>query len=79
MRYEVYAIYDNKAETYTIPFFIQNQPMAIRSFKDLVNTEGNQFNKNADDYALYQLGEYEDASGEFHTEGTHVTNGEDML
>lgn len=75
MRVKIYSIWDNVAETHTIPFFMHNDGPAIRAFRDMCVDPTHQFGKNPKDYALYCLGEFEDASGEMHSVKTHLVNG----
>lgn len=60
---QIYSVYDKKAAAYLQPFFIQNEGMAIRAVTEVVQEEGHAFNKHAQDYALYQLGTYDDSTG----------------
>lgn len=63
MRHKVFAVFDSKAEGYLQPFFSFTAGQATRMFSDAVQDSGHQFHKHAADYTLFQIGEYEDATG----------------
>lgn len=67
MRFKVFSVFDQKAQAYLPPFYLPNTAMAVRTFRDCVNTQGHAFQKNPEDYVLFTLGEFDDASGEFAT------------
>lgn len=60
MKLNVYSIYDNKARCYSVPFFQQNDGVALRSFIDLVNDKRSAVYAHAEDYVLHQIGTFED-------------------
>lgn len=60
---KIFSIYDAAVETYLNPFFAKTMGSAIRSFSDGVNDETTMFNKHANDYTLYQIGEFDEDSG----------------
>jgi len=63
MKHNIYAVFDTKANTYTPPYFQHAEPMAIRTFGDCVNDDGHTFGKHPEDYTLFNLGIYDDATG----------------
>lgn len=67
MRYKVLAIRDRAIDAYGQPFFSASVGGAIRSFSDEINraAENNQLNKHPEDFDLYLLGEFDDATGRF--------------
>lgn len=67
MHHTVVAVYDSAAQAFNRPFFVPAVGMALRSFSDEVNrqAEDNPMNRHPDDYELFQLGEFDDASGRF--------------
>ena len=60
----MYSIHDNKAEAYLPPFYLHNKNMAIRSFSDAVQDEASTFFKHPEDYSLWEIGEFDDQTGE---------------
>lgn len=65
MIYDVFAIYDDKAEAYLPPFILPNEKMAKRVFADCVNSDTHQFGANPADYTLFYLGQFDDNNGEY--------------
>lgn len=63
MKQNVYSIFDEKGKGFMQPFFLQNNKVAIRTFANLVNSEGHNFNANPEDYTLYLLGEFDVDNG----------------
>lgn len=67
MRYKVMSIRDRISETFSQPMFFATVGAAIRAFADEVKrpAENNNLNKHPDDFDLFQVGEFDDNSGEF--------------
>lgn len=74
MIYVVCSVRDSKAAAYGRPFFAPSVGVAIRSFTDEVNrdAEGNDMNRHFEDFTLFQLGQFDDGTGEFVTSAPHV-------
>lgn len=67
MMHKMYAVFDSKAAFFSKPFYDTSEGSAIRNFSDGVNdssTPNNMWNKHSEDYSLFQIGEYEDTTGE---------------
>lgn len=60
----IFAIFDKKAAAYMAPFYFPQKGQALRAFEDSVNDPQSGFFKHPEDYSLFQLGEYNDTSGE---------------
>lgn len=60
---QVFSIYDTKAEAYAPPFFMARPELALRAFRDLAADVQSQVNKHPEDYVLYLIGEFDDATG----------------
>lgn len=65
MKQVIVAVRDSKAVVFGRPFFVATAGVAIRSFTDEVNRDApdNQFSQHPGDFALYQLGMYDDETG----------------
>ncbi|AXL15135.1 nonstructural protein [Microviridae sp.] len=63
MKLKMFSIYDQKVQVFNTPFFMVNQQIAKRAFSDLMQEEGTTINKHPKDFALYELGEYDDSTG----------------
>lgn len=76
MIYKIYSIFDSKAESYTLPFFQQTEPMAIRTFADWCNDPNHTFGKHPEDYTLFESGTYDDSTGTItQNKISSITNG----
>ena len=64
MKYVIGAVRDSKADCFNRPIFMQSVGVMIRSFQDEVNraAEDNQMYKHPGDFAIYELGSYDDAT-----------------
>lgn len=60
---KVFAVRDLKAEAFLQPFFSPSVGSAMRAFSDAVNDKNCPFNKHPADYALFEIGTYDDSSG----------------
>ena len=67
MRLIMCAVRDRAADAYARPMFVPSVGIAIRSFSDEVNrkADDNQMYNHADDFDLYELGEYDDETAKF--------------
>jgi len=63
MKLTVFSIFDEKAQTFSKPFFLTHKGEAIRVFSDVVNDEKSMIAKHPEDYKLYKLGSFDDVSG----------------
>ncbi|WNK12965.1 MAG: nonstructural protein [Microvirus sp.] len=61
----IYAVKDLAVQAFGMPFFLRSKGEAMRSFQDEVNrTDGkSSVAQHPDDYELYNIGEYDDATG----------------
>lgn len=64
MKYGVYSIWDVKAGAFSVPFFLGNDRLALRAFRDLCVDESSQISRHPEDYILYKLDEWDDGVGE---------------
>lgn len=65
MNLTIVAIHDRATDAYSTPIFVHTTGQAIRGFQDEINEPNNPMSKHPDDYDLYQLGEYDNATGAF--------------
>lgn len=65
MNIKVFCVYDAKVEAFLNPFYNRTQGEAIRNFTNLANDKDSQVSLHPADYFLYQLGEYNQATGQF--------------
>lgn len=60
---KAFSVYDAKAQAYLPPFFFRATGEAVRAFTTAANTSGHDFNNYADDYTLFEVGEFNDDTG----------------
>ena len=63
MKMKVCSVFDSKAEAYLQPFYSRSRGEALRAFEDAVNREGS-FKAHVADYTLFEIGEFDDSSGQ---------------
>lgn len=63
MKVKMFCVYDSKAEAYLQPFFMATKGQALRAFTEVCNDSNHTFFKHASDYTLFEIGEYDDATG----------------
>lgn len=62
---KVFGVRDTKALAFLQPFFSVSVPAAVRAFGDAINENPNSpLGKHPEDYILYELGDFDDNSGE---------------
>lgn len=62
---KVFVVHDSKVEAYLQPFLARTRGEALRSFMKAANDERHDFSKYAEDYTLFEIGEYDDARGSY--------------
>lgn len=60
---KIFAVRDSAVEAFLQPFFSPTLGSAIRSITEVVNDPQHTFAKNPTDYALWEIGSFDDASG----------------
>ena len=66
MKYRIVTIRDRAADVFGIPSFVMSLGAAVRSFGDEVNKkDGSPLSGHPEDFDLYELGEYDDDTGQF--------------
>lgn len=59
----VYAVRDRAIDSFGQPIFCLAQGEALRSFMDEVNRAGSPMQAHPDDYDLYHIGTFDEATG----------------
>lgn len=68
---KVFSVYDKAAEAFLQPFFAPTVGIAIRNFRTAANQEDHQFHRHADDYTLFELGEFDESTGKLEPSTPH--------
>ncbi|WNK13585.1 MAG: nonstructural protein [Microvirus sp.] len=77
----IVAVKDRAIDAYMNPFVVQHSNAAARAFQDEVNREGSEMNKHAEDYDLYKLAEWDDATGQIFPTTPHerIARAQDLI
>jgi len=62
---KVFAVYDTKAKYYRNPFMMRSKGEAIRGFADVANDEKTEIGKHPEDFALFELAEFDEEKGTY--------------
>lgn len=73
MRVKIFTVYDCKAEAYMDPFASQSAGTAIRMFERMCNDEKSVFCRNAEDFTLFECGEFDTQKGEIFPHKTAIS------
>ena len=65
LKVKVFTVYDSKAEVFLPPFYQQTTGLAVRAFSSACNDSGHDFNKYAEDFTLFEIGEFDQEDGVF--------------
>ena len=60
---KLYTVYDAISESYSPPMINRTRGEALRSFTDEVNNPNSQLFKHAEDYTLFEIGEWDNQTG----------------
>lgn len=60
----ILSVYDSKSCVFGQPVFDRSVGSAIRGFEEVCNDEKSNFCKFSSDYTLFEIGEFDDVSGE---------------
>lgn len=69
MQLNVYAIKDRATNAFMTPFFMHAHGQAIRGFSDNINDAKSTASLHPEDYDLWYLGTWDDATGNFQIKG----------
>ncbi len=72
MRVRVFAVLDSKAKAFLPPIFYPEVGQATRVFSDCVNDEKHPFGVHPEDYCLYEIGLYDDATAKLEAFGPEM-------
>lgn len=64
MKLNAYAIFDTAAVAYLQPFFMHNDDLAVRAFRDNVNADTDSvISLHPEQFTLFKIGTFDDKSG----------------
>jgi len=73
MRFNIFAIFDDKARAYMTPFFLPENGQAMRAFSDAVNDMSSPVSRHPADYTLFRIASFDDSTGIITAESPHAT------
>lgn len=79
MKINIYAVKDTIQGAFMQPFYLQNDEVAKRSFRQALNDDNSNWNKIALDLQLYKLGEYDDITGQILPNVEYLAQGADYV
>lgn len=72
MQNKIIAVYDKKTGLFNMPFAVRHNGEAIREWDIVRKDDKTKYGKNPEDFDLYQIGEYDDATGSIVSITPHV-------
>lgn len=67
---KLFTIYDSKTEVFNLPMHLLSTGEAIRTFTEWANDPKSQICKYPADFTLFEIGEYDNATGRFYESET---------
>lgn len=64
MIHRIFSIYDNAVKTWAPPFTVQHVQYALRYFETLANDQKSDVAKYPSQFHLFELGEFDDETGD---------------
>lgn len=61
---KIYSVHDVQLAAFGRPFYAETDGVAVRSFADPVMDSEHQFGKFPGDFCLYEIGSFDEVSGE---------------
>ncbi|MEO5368179.1 MAG: hypothetical protein H7831_17870 [Magnetococcus sp. WYHC-3] len=75
MKSKMYTIYDSAAQAYNKPVYFINRGAAIRAFADEASDPKSNICRHANDYTLFEIGEFDELTGEVRPYETKIPCG----
>lgn len=80
MKIFAYVLHDITSETHTYPFFASNNQVAKRITQNMVKQPGSIIYDNPEDFRLYCIGTYDDATALFeHCEKQFICRANELI
>lgn len=72
---KVFAVYDSKLGAFFNPFLFPHEALAKRAFAATANDPNSQICHHPSDFSLFEIAEWNDATGEFSCYPKHINHG----
>lgn len=69
MKLVICAVFDEKAQVFATPYFMENEAVAKRIFQGETVNNQSVIGNHPGDFSLYKMGEYDNVSGEIISNG----------
>jgi len=80
MIHQVIAVQDIKVGAFSKPVAVPTDGAGVRAFQDAVNDPSTEYNKHPEDYSIFNLGTFNDQTGELITaKPTHLASAVALL
>lgn len=76
---KAFAVYDLKAKSYFMPFYMETEAQARRVFLTSCLDTSSALNKFSEDFALYQLGVQDFKTGKFTEDIQEIARADELL
>jgi len=63
MKLKIFTVLDLKSDLFSAPFFSPTQASGVRAFSQACNDPASDFSKFPSDYELFEIGNWDDSSG----------------
>lgn len=70
----IYSIFDLKAQAFSAPFTHVNDEVAKRVLRDMLASNNSIYSRHPEDFALYFVGEFDDASAQITVNENSLVN-----
>jgi len=77
MKTNLYTIHDKEADTWSGPYNAPNDTVLLRQINTQVNSTtdaNNAWSTNPEDFDVYQIGEFDNETGDVHLQKTKLIN-----
>lgn len=72
---KMFSVYDSKTEAFLQPFYALATGAAVRMFEEAATDESHHFHKHSGDFTLFEIGAFNDETGQLIPLITHVNLG----
>lgn len=69
MKLKIFSVLDLKSDLFSSPFFSPTQASGVRAFSQACTDPASEFSKFPTDFELFQIGEWDDNTGEIEYTG----------
>lgn len=75
MKHKVFTTFDSKVGAYLQPFVMRSRGEAMRAFESICNDGKSQFSLHPADFTLFEIGEYDEYTGQLEPHEAKISCG----